>query len=194
VAPDAVIGMTIAVQGRDPPRPIAGLRQVGDSAERLAAAPIQPRHHRRPERSRLLLPVPPRPGAAHATRDRRTDRQGRESRRREDRGQTEPVRRPVRPDQNGQPDPGDQSQLPGRDQGQIGLTYRSVRSTEFHRYRSAGSDARFVQCRASDRTGISGDCPLRWREPCGASRSTVHDHRFTRRPPDAFRLEGGDVR
>jgi len=42
VAPDAVIGMTIAVQGRDPPRPIAGLRQVGDSAERLAAAPSSP--------------------------------------------------------------------------------------------------------------------------------------------------------
>ena len=39
-----------------------------------------------------LLPVPGRPGPAHAARDRRAGRQGRESRRRQGAGQTQPVR------------------------------------------------------------------------------------------------------
>ncbi len=71
----------------------------------------------RDPRSGHPLPVPPRPGPAHAARHRRAGRQSRTCRRRARPGQTQPLHPAVRRDQERQPRAGGQDPGPGRVEG-----------------------------------------------------------------------------
>ncbi|ABW12077.1 hypothetical protein Franean1_2648 [Parafrankia sp. EAN1pec] len=77
---------------------------------------VRPAVARRPQ-PHGLLPVKGRPGTAHPARDRPASRQSRERRRREDPGETEPVRAPHRRQQVGQPHAGSREPRPGRHKG-----------------------------------------------------------------------------
>jgi hypothetical protein len=116
-------GLSFILGARTPDVPyvVKQWRAAHPDQEIPARACLRPamagQRHRRPPRPGHLLPLPRRQRPTDPARHRPAGRQGRTRRRRQDAGQTQPVRPALRRQQKREPHPRGQGSRPGRDQG-----------------------------------------------------------------------------